>query len=106
MNNKCNYFVTISLLRSEISLKSHEKPGNLLKFVCVTFAQYCDYQISLKSHEKPGNLLKFVCVTFAQYCDYHNYVCLLPRLRANYQMEALMTGNLSALLTLSQVAKQ
>ena len=79
MNNKCNYFVNISLLRSEISLKNHEKPGNLLKFVCVTFAQYCDY---------------------------HNYVCLLPRLRANYQMEALMTGNLSALLTLSQVAKQ
>ena len=79
MNNKCNYFVTISLLCSEISLKSHEKPGNLLEFACITFAQYCNY---------------------------HNYVCLLPRLRANYQMEALMTGNLSALLTLSQVAKQ
>ena len=30
-----------NIVSSEMSLKSQEKPGSLLKFICVTFAQYC-----------------------------------------------------------------
>ena len=43
-NNRCHENAgkfRRNIVSSEISSKSHEKPGISSKFVCITFAQYC-----------------------------------------------------------------
>ena len=44
-NNRCHENAgkfRRNIVSSEISSKSHEKPGISSKFVCITFAQYCN----------------------------------------------------------------
>ena len=36
-----------NIVSSEISSESHKKPGILLKFVCITFTQYCSNTVTL-----------------------------------------------------------
>ena len=52
--NAANYRdLSRNIARSEISLKSYEKPGISTKFVCITFAQYCRLS-SLAEHCEYG----------------------------------------------------
>ena len=49
-NNRCHKNAgkfRRNIVSSEISSKSHEKPGILTKFVCITFAQYCSWLLLL-----------------------------------------------------------
>ena len=66
-NNRCHENVgkfCRNIVSSEISSKSHEKPGISLKFVCITFAQYC------KLYEKYEFIFReyfhshFLCISF------------------------------------------
>ena len=47
-NNRCHENAgtfRLNIISSEISSKSHEKPGISSRFVCITFAQYCIFII-------------------------------------------------------------
>ena len=61
-NNRCHESAgkfRRNIVSSEISLKSHEKWGISSKFVCITFAQYCNYDEAY-SFIKPY-LVKSLC---------------------------------------------
>ena len=50
-----------NIVLHEISSKSSEKPGISLKFVCVTFAQYCIFVFSIKLMKSVVSFTKDCC---------------------------------------------
>ena len=63
-NNRCHKNVGKlhqNIVSSKISSKSHEKPGILSKFVCITFAQYCNPELLfLKLNVCCSNVKRFL----------------------------------------------
>ena len=66
-SSKANYH---SKNRVDQSNRCHENVGKFRRNIVSS-------EISSKSHEKPGISSKFVCITFAQYCKLKTLFCLL-----------------------------